>query len=75
MDMALMKGRPRKHGSAMTKTSIMLPRELIDALDKDAKRSGFRHWSEQARCELMKPRGMWKTVEPYLPTQDAPGKA
>jgi hypothetical protein len=75
MDMVVMKGRPAKYGSAMRKTSIMLPDMLVEALGQDAKKSGFKHWSEQARCELMSPRGMWKEIKPYLPTQGAPGKA
>lgn len=75
MEMAIHRGRPPKHDVAMTKTSIQLPDVLIERLDADAKKSGFRHWSEQLRYELMKPRGLWREIVPVLPTQGAPGKA
>jgi hypothetical protein len=76
MEMAMQRGRPRKYGPAMRKTSIALPDELVAALKVDSEKSGFRHWSEQARCELMTPRGMWRPIKPYLPGQDGPqGKA
>jgi hypothetical protein len=75
MHMALKKGRPIIGSDRMKKTSIALPEILIERLGEGAKKSGFRHWSEQARYELMQPRGMWKAVQPYLPTQAAPEKA
>ena len=54
MQMALTKGRPRKHERTMRKTSLAMPDELLDALREDALKSGFKHWSEQLRYEAMK---------------------
>ena len=75
MYMALIKGRPTKHGKAMKKTSVLLPEEAIELLSVDAEKSGFRHWSEQLRFEIMQPRGLWKEPKRFLPTQGAPAKA
>lgn len=70
--MSIARGRPRKHGSAMKKTSVALPDEVIARLAADAKKSGFQHWSEQLRYEIMAPRGLWKELTPYLPSGTAP---
>lgn len=70
--MAMARGRPRKHSHAMKKTSVALPEEVIAVLEAAAKKSGFAHWSEQLRYEIMKPRGMWKEVTPVLLNQEAP---
>ena len=72
MIMALSKGRPAKHGKPMKKTSINLPEIAIEALGEDAEKSGFNHWSEQLRFEIMYPRGLWKEPKRYLPAQDGP---
>lgn len=68
-------GRPRQFTTAMYKTSMALPQELVEALKASAKLSGFKSWAEQARYELMVSRGMWKEVTPTLPAQEAPRKA
>ena len=75
MQMALIKGRPTKHGKAMKKTSVLLPEEAIELLSEAAQRSGFRHWSEQLRFEIMQPRGLWEEPKRFLPNQGAPIKA
>lgn len=75
MQMALLKGRPTKHGKPMKKTSLPLPEEVIERLSEDAPKSGFSHWSEQLRFEVMYPRGLWREPKRFLPTQAAPGKA
>lgn len=72
MQMAIARGRPKKHGHAMKKTSVALPDAVIESLAADAKKSGFKHWSEQLRYEVMHPRGLWKEVTPYLPGSTAP---
>ena len=64
------RGRPVKYAEALVKTSIALPRKLVEALAVDAKRSGFTHWSEQLRFEVMEPRGMWQEVSPIKPVKD-----
>lgn len=72
MYMAIARGRPVKHARPMKKTSVALPDEVIESLAADAKKSGFKHWSEQLRYEVMQPRGLWKEVKPYLPSSSAP---
>lgn len=56
----------------MSKTSMALPSELIEALKESARESGFKSWAEQARYELMSPRGLWPTVKPVMPSRQAP---
>ena len=55
----------------MKKTSVALPEEVIEVLEADAKKSGFQHWSEQLRYEIMQPRGLWKEIKPILPSSPA----
>lgn len=69
------KGRPLKYALPLRKTSIALSEVLVQKLQEDAERSGFLHWSEQARYELEEPRGLWRDINPVKPTQVAPRKA
>lgn len=48
-------------------TAIRLSEELMKSLSEAAQKSGWT-LSEQIRYELAKPRGLWKPIQPYLPS-------
>lgn len=47
------RGRPVKYAEALVKTSIALPRKLVEALAADAVRSGFNHWKVRIYFSLL----------------------
>jgi hypothetical protein len=49
--------------------------ELLEAAIKAAAKKSGWSVSSQLRYQLASQFGLWKDTKPYLPTQDAPGKA